>query len=55
MTHQREMKIVSRLEKNSFESDTFASRINRYKAFSFSLLIGSKAEPSHTRCCLTAG
>lgn len=27
MTHQREMKIVFRLEKNPFESDTFASRI----------------------------
>lgn len=26
MTHRREMKIMSRLEKNLFESDTFASR-----------------------------
>lgn len=26
MTHQREMKIMSRLQKSLFESDTFASR-----------------------------
>lgn len=36
MTHQREMKIVSRLENNPCESHTLASRIYIYKAFSFS-------------------
>lgn len=38
MTHQREMKIMSRLEKNLFESDTFASR-KYIKLFHFLFLL----------------
>lgn len=52
MTHQREMKIVSRLENNPLESHTFASRIHIYiyKAFpvSFSLEVWQRllAQPA---------